>query len=94
MKHALNAAATLSWRNRSSTLRKMPQHDRQRRWVALCGDRLVSPASVPNGEPTCAGCRESLGLVRLWVTCVPCNGTGESADMSGDCADCDGLGEV
>ena len=93
MTHAINGNATESWRSHSSTLRKMEQHDRQRRWIAKCGDRLVSPASAPSQDPTCAECRELLNLPALLLVCADCNGTGEDR-YEEQCIACDGDGEV
>jgi DnaJ-class molecular chaperone len=73
----------------------MPDYDRNRRWVAECGERLLTPRAVPSGDPSCGKCRTALGLVVASVPCEDCNGSGEARDLSGGiCTACDGLGEV
>ncbi len=94
MQHALDTKKTQSWRSRSPALKAMTDSDRNRRWVSLCGDRLVTPKSAPAGVPTCRECREALGLPALMVACGECNGSGEARDLSGICPECRGEGEV
>lgn len=94
MTHALDTTKTANWRSKSPKLRRMEPWDRNRRWISLCGERLLTPRHAPHGEPDCNTCREVLGLPQLRETCAECNGSGEARDLSGKCPICNGEGEV